>query len=171
MPESLLMSCALAYLLGACWFVAGMRRSARSAYAAQPAHAARVRSVSVVVAARDEAAHIASCLRALLAQDYSRELYEIIVVDDGSTDGTGHIVREFSGGSASVRLLRTEGPGSKKAALSLGIARAQGEVILTTDADCEVAPGWIRGMVSHFADGVGMVIGFSHRWFVAGRLR
>ena len=161
MPETLLMSCALAYLLGACWFVAGMRRSARAAQAVHAAHAARVRSVSVVVAARDEATHIASCLRALLAQDYSRELYEIIVVDDGSTDGTGHIVREFSGGSASVRLLRTEGPGSKKAALSLGIARARGEVILTTDADCEVAPGWIRGMVAHFDDGVGMVIGCS----------
>ena len=61
----------------------------------------------------------------------------------------------------SVRLLRTEGSGSKKAALSLGIAEARGEVILTTDADCQVAPGWIRGMLSHFADGVGMVIGFS----------
>ena len=60
-----------------------------------------------------------------------------------------------------MRLLRTEGPGSKKAALSLGIAEARGEVILATDADCQVGPGWIRGMLAHFADGVGMVIGFS----------
>ena len=158
MPEYLLASCALAYLLGACWFVAGMRGRRGPAERVE-----RVQLVSVVVAARNEDAHIASCLRALLAQDYPQEHYEIIVVDDGSTDGTGHIVREFSGGSASasVRLLRTEGPGSKKAALSLGIAEARGEVICTTDADCEVAPGWIRGMVSHFADGVGMVIGFS----------
>ena len=154
-PELLLAFCALAYLLGACWFIAGMLRHRGKV------HAELVPLASVVVAARDEAAHIACCLRALLAQDYPPERYEIIVVDDGSTDGTGHIVREFSGETASVRLLRTQGSGSKKAALSLGITRARGEVILTTDADCEVAPGWIRGMVSHFDDGVGMVIGFS----------
>ena len=154
-PEYLLAFCALAYLLGACWFIAGMRRRPGNA------NSECVQLVSVVVAARDEAEHIASCLRTLLAQDYPQDRYEIIVVDDGSTDGTGHIVREFSGETASVRLLRTEGSGSKKAALSLGIAEARGEVILTTDADCQVAPGWIRGMVLHFDDGVGMVIGFS----------
>lgn len=154
-PELLLMLCAAAYLLGSCWFTAGiLRRSS-------PPKAGRGQLVSVVVAARNEAAHIATCLRALLAQDYPSEYYEIIVVDDGSTDGTGRIVREFSGAPASVRLLRTEGPGSKKAALSLGIAKARGEVILTTDADCQVAPGWISGMLAHFADGVGMVIGCS----------
>ena len=154
-PEYFLAFCALAYLLGACWFITGMRRRPGNA------NAERVQLVSVVVAARDEAAHIACCLHTLLAQDYPQDCYEIIVVDDGSTDGTGHIVREFSGETASVRLLRTEGSGSKKAALSLGIAEARGEVILTTDADCQVAPGWIRGMLSHFDDGVGMVIGFS----------
>ncbi len=154
-PECLLAFCALAYLLGACWFVAGMRRRPGNA------NIERVPLASVVVAARDEAAHIACCLRALLAQDYPPERCEIIVVDDGSTDGTGRIVREFSGETTSVRVLRTKGSSSKKAALSLGIAEARGEVILTTDADCQVAPGWISGMLSHFADGVGMVIGFS----------
>ena len=154
-PEYLLAFCALAYLLGACWFVTGMRRGPGNA------NAERVPLASVVVAARNESSHIACCLRALLAQDYPQDRYEIIVVDDGSTDGTGHIVREFSGETAAVRLLRTEGPGSKKAALSLGIAEARGEVILTTDADCQVTPGWISGILSHFADGVGMVIGFS----------
>ena len=91
-PEYVLAFCALAYLLGAYWFVTGMRRRSGNA------NAERVQLVSVVVAARDEAAHIASCLRALLAQDYPQERYEIIVVDDGSTDGTGHIVREFQRG-------------------------------------------------------------------------
>ena len=154
-PEYLLAFCALIYLLGVFWFIAGMRRRPDHANAPQ------IQLVSVVVAARDEAAHIVCCLRTLLAQDYPQDRYEIIVVDDGSTDGTGDMVREFSKETAFVRLLRTEGPGSKKAALSLGIAEAQGEVILTTDADCQVGPGWIRGMLSHFADGVGMVIGFS----------
>ncbi len=154
-PEYVLAFCALAYLLGACWFVSGMHRSL------DKTPTETVPLASVVVAARNEAERIASCLCALMAQNYPQDRYEIIVVDDGSTDGTGHIVREFSGEAVTVRLLRTEGPGSKKAALSLGIAEARGEVILATDADCQVGPGWIRGMVSHFADGVGMVIGFS----------
>ena len=111
---------------------------------------------------RDEAAHIACCLRALLAQDYPPERYEIIVVDDGSTDGTGHIVREFSGGNCVRALAAHPRVGFQEGRAQLGDHQsAGGKVILTTDADCEVAPGWIRGMVSHFDDGVGMVIGFS----------
>jgi len=51
--------------------------------------------------------------------------------------------------------------GSKKAALSLGIREARGEVILTTDADCLVAEGWVRGIVECFDGQTGMVVGFS----------
>jgi len=151
--EAMLGLCALLYLLGACWFVLGTRRRHSSTE--------QTPLVSVVVAARDEAECIARCLHVLLTQNYPQTQYEIIVVDDDSTDGTDRIVGEFIGGPVEVRLLKTEGQGAKKAALSLGVTAAAGEVILTTDADCQISPGWIRGMVAHFTAGVGMVIGFA----------
>jgi len=143
----------LLYFLGACWFVLGTRR--------KNVTTDRVPMVSVVVAARNEAERIAGCLSALLAQDYPHKQYEVIVVDDGSTDDTAGIIGEYLDGPISVRLLQTEGLGSKKEALSLGIAEAKGDVILSTDADCLVSLGWISGMVAHFRDGVGFVIGYS----------
>lgn len=144
---------ALLYFLGACWFITGTRRS-KATSDLEP-------MVSIVVAARDEAQRIAGCLRALLDQDYPQTHYEIIVVDDGSKDGTDRIVDDFVGGPVALRLMRTDGQGSKKAALSLGIAEARGELILTTDADCLVAGGWVSGMVAHFTPEVGFVIGYS----------
>ena len=144
---------ALFYFLGACWFVAGTHHS-KTSRQHQP-------TVSVVVAARNEAERVADCLESLLNQDYPLEKYEIIIVDDGSTDGTDGIIANHLDGPVSLRMLRTEGLGSKKAALTLAIAEAGGEVILATDADCLVGPGWIGGMVAHFTEGVGFVIGYS----------
>ncbi|MDE0965343.1 MAG: glycosyltransferase, partial [Candidatus Latescibacteria bacterium] len=120
----------LLYFLGACWFVLGTRR--------KNVTTDRVPMVSVVVAARNEAERIAGCLSVLLVQDYPHKQYEVIVVDDGSTDDTAGIIGEHLDSPVSVRLLQTEGLGSKKAALSLGIAEAKGDVILSTDADCLV---------------------------------
>ena len=71
---------ALLYLAGACWFVLGTRR--------RFCPDERTPRVSVIVAARDEAERIGNCLHSLLAQNYPPDKYEIIVVDDGSTDRT-----------------------------------------------------------------------------------
>ena len=151
--DGLLALCTLLYFLMACWFVTGARhRTGQNVH--QP-------FVSVVIAARNEADCIAACLHNLIAQDYPPSQYEVLVVDDGSTDGTARIAREFAGGSVVVRLLQTHGPCSKKAALSMGIAEARGDIILSTDADCKVQSGWIRTITTYFEDGVGMVIGFS----------
>lgn len=141
------------YFIGAIWFVCGTRR--------KNSISDRMPMVSVVVAARNEAIFIEGCLRALGQQDYPSDKYEVIVVDDGSTDGTDRLAIDSQDGPTAMRLLRTGGGGSKKAALSLGISAAKGEIILSTDADCLVAAGWIRGMVAHFSEGVGFVIGYS----------
>jgi cellulose synthase/poly-beta-1,6-N-acetylglucosamine synthase-like glycosyltransferase len=124
-----------------------------------------VPSVSVVVAARDEAECIGPCLDGLLTQDYPAGSCEVVVVDDGSADRTAELVRQRAGPGVPLRLLSTAESlgrsGSKKAALSLGIQAARGEVILITDADCRVPPTWVRGMAACFAADVGMVVGFS----------
>ena len=139
------------YLLGIGWFLSGMRR-VRGSQGEQP-------FVSVVIAARDEAHRIVACLQRLAVQDYPN--YEILVVDDGSRDGTPELVEDLAEGDGRLRLLKSAEGGSKKAALALGIAAAEGEIIATTDADCLVGSGWLRGMVAECEDDVGMVIGFS----------
>lgn len=121
--------------------------------------------VSVVVAARDEERNIGSCLEALLNQTYPREKYEIIIVDDQSTDNTSRIVESYVRSHSNLTLLRAGEPegtrAQKKYALSLGIGKSCGEIVMTTDADCVVAPAWIEGMVSYFEPEVGLVVGFS----------
>jgi cellulose synthase/poly-beta-1,6-N-acetylglucosamine synthase-like glycosyltransferase len=114
-------------------------------------------SVSVIVPARNEADGIEACLESLRACDYPADRYEIIVVDDFSTDGTAARVRARQpAGHAPedqpVRLVEMDGATDrtgphKPAAVTRGVAAAEGEVILTTDADCTVPSGWVRSMV------------------------
>lgn len=115
--------------------------------------------VSIVVPARNEADGIEACLDSLRACDYPEERYEIIVVDDRSTDETAALVqsRQPAGhgapaGAPQVRLVEmaeTDGRTGphKPAAVAKGVSAANGAVILTTDADCTVPPGWMRSMV------------------------
>ena len=121
--------------------------------------------VSVVVAARDEEKHIGKCIKALVNQSYPENLYEIIIVDDRSTDMTAEIVRELSQQNSLIKLIqikeKSKDIAPKKHALETGIKAAKGEIILTTDADCEPTPEWIKIMVSYFETDVGLVAGFS----------
>ena len=153
--EGLMGICSALYVAGVIWFVAGMRK--------REGKNRQTPFVSVVVAARDEVERIRECLGGLVAQDYPN--FEVVVVDDGSTDGTAKIVGEIAAENRLVRLLSTQEvygrSGSKKAALGLGIDACGGEIVLTTDADCLVPPTWVRGMVEFFDGETGMVVGFS----------
>lgn len=170
---------ALFYLVligGAAVGFARTRRSGRIADGGTQ-HSGRVLpSVTVLIPARNEASTIRPCLEAVLANDYPEELVDILVVDDGSQDRTAEIVRACArrsilttaGGegeeSTRVRLLRVlEDPGRrtahKKEALQRGVAKARGEIVLTTDADCLPSRTWIRTMVEAFDGETGMVTG------------
>lgn len=102
--------------------------------------------ISVIVPARNEENHIADCIEALLAQDYPADLLEIIVVDDHSTDRTADIIQSFSGVQYVdlSRYMEGEVLSFKKQALATGIALAQGELIVTTDADCTAGTQWLK---------------------------
>ena len=123
--------------------------------------------VSVLVAARNEASFIPNCLKALLSQTYPPDRYEIIWIDDQSTDESRAIVQRHTNTAANLRPLwttdATEGVPltGKQTALDLGIRQSRGEIILTTDADCVVPPTWISEVVREFQPDVGMVVGFS----------
>ena len=113
-------------------------------------------TVSVLIPAFNEEKTIAASLASVLACDYPR--FEVIVVDDGSTDGTGEAVRPFLGDTR-VRYLRQEN-GGKAAALNRGAAEATGEIILFTDADSVFESDTLRAGVAYFADpAVGAVSG------------
>lgn len=102
--------------------------------------------VTVVVPAYNEEKTIASCIKSVLSQDY-RPL-EVIVVDDGSKDGTAEIARSF-GGVKTVRHGKNEGLASS---LNDGMKRAKGELVLSLHADCElVGMDWISRAVGHFS--------------------
>jgi len=135
--------------------------------------------VSIVVAARNEEKNIADCLNALTAQQYPADKLEIIIVDDRSSDTTAEIVSRYQNANANVSLVRvteiSEQMAPKKHALSLGINRAQGEIIFITDADCTPSSGWIQSMIRYFENDVGLVAGFSpldrfYRSSVLGKL-
>ena len=102
--------------------------------------------VSVIVPVWNGSSCIADCLRSLEAQSYPKARYEIIVVDNGSTDST----RDIVGGFESVILMHESQPGSY-AARNLGLSRARGSYVALTDADCRADPNWLRnGMEAAF---------------------
>jgi len=107
--------------------------------------------VTVIVPARNEEKNISNCLRSLIAQVYPLDRFEIIVVDDYSTDQTASIIKNFNHPSIKLIRLEDEVAGGivnsyKKKALELAIAVAKGEWIMTTDADCVLPPHWIACM-------------------------
>jgi cellulose synthase/poly-beta-1,6-N-acetylglucosamine synthase-like glycosyltransferase len=100
--------------------------------------------ISVIVAARNESANILACLKSIKNQTYPTDRYEIILVDDHSTDSTMDLARQISG----VHVVSAVEP-SKKAALTQGIAQATGELIVTTDADCIVSTTWLQQIADY----------------------
>lgn len=99
--------------------------------------------ISVIIPARNEEENIGKLLLALQKQTYPAELFEVIVVDDHSTDTTATIVQQFS----NFRLLQlneNDINSYKKKAIETGIAAATGKLIVTTDADCLPTKDWLE---------------------------
>ncbi|MEK7405621.1 MAG: glycosyltransferase family 2 protein [Acidobacteriota bacterium] len=121
-------------------------------------HKSRQRkTVSVLIAVYNGEQFMAAKLRSVLALDYPRELMEVLVVSDGSTDATDSIVESFA--AEGVRLLRVP-RGGKCAALNAGIAACGGEILALTDVRQTLAPDSLQHLVDCFADpAVGVVSG------------
>ncbi|MEP6700181.1 MAG: glycosyltransferase [Bacteroidota bacterium] len=99
--------------------------------------------IAVIIPARNEEENIGKLLQALQEQTYPADLFEVIVVDDHSTDHTASIVQQYP--TVKLVQLKEDGINSyKKRAIETGIAAASGELIITTDADCLPLPNWLK---------------------------
>jgi len=103
--------------------------------------------ISVIIPARNEEENIGALLNALKQQTYPEEFFEVLVIDDQSTDNTASIVRQFQG--VHLITLKEENINSyKKKAIEKGIIAAKGELIITTDADCLPGMNWLKTIAS-----------------------
>jgi cellulose synthase/poly-beta-1,6-N-acetylglucosamine synthase-like glycosyltransferase len=111
--------------------------------------------ISVIIPVRNEADHIEALLRDLSAQELPADQFEVLVMDDSSTDDTAHLVKAFSlRATCDIRLISlpnvpTTSP--KKRAIETAITQAKGDLIVTTDGDCRVQPGWLRSIARFYA--------------------
>ncbi len=121
--------------------------------------------VSIIVAARNEEESIGDCLSSLITLDYPAEKFEIIAVNDGSTDRTAEVMNSYAGKHPHFIIIHTEpregNLRGKTNALAQGISSSTGEIIMFTDADCRVPPTWIRETVRRFDDQTGIVGGYT----------
>jgi cellulose synthase/poly-beta-1,6-N-acetylglucosamine synthase-like glycosyltransferase len=107
--------------------------------------------VSVLVAARNEEKNLPQLLHALSLQTYPPELFEVLVIDDFSTDGTVAVVQSFS--KSHIRIIQPNVAmqhSSKKRAIEAGVQQAQGPLLLITDADCTPGADWIKTVATFY---------------------
>ena len=100
--------------------------------------------ISILIAARNESENIENCLQSIIAQNYPKHLYEVIVIDDTSEDNTFTLANSFHASNIRViKLADFSEKGGKKKAIEAGVNHAKGTLIVTTDADCIAQPQWL----------------------------
>jgi poly-beta-1,6-N-acetyl-D-glucosamine synthase len=149
----IILSLTMSYLI----VVAILRKGWLQAMGNKPDSVSQFHFISIIIPVRNEAASIVRLMEQLCRLQYPS--FEIIVVDDGSTDQTMNHVRFFSGIDKRIRLLPNQGVGKKKA-ITTGVTEARGEIIVTTDGDCQVQQHWLTLINQYFQKpGIMMVFG------------
>jgi glycosyltransferase involved in cell wall biosynthesis len=121
----------------------------------------RALRVSVIIPVYNGARTIASCLESVLGQTYPADAYDVIVVENGSTDETSAIAERYP-----IRLFHSDKRGPA-AARNLGLAQSDADVVAFTDADCVADAQWLSELVKPYADpevgGVGgAILAYDH---------
>ncbi len=114
--------------------------------------------VSVIIPTYNNAGKLPACLDALLQQDLSSDRYEILVVDDGSSDKTLQVLKAYAGNTPNLRYLHQPNAGPA-AARNRGAREALGRILMFTDDDCIAQPDWIRQMLRPIEQSEGLVVG------------
>jgi cellulose synthase/poly-beta-1,6-N-acetylglucosamine synthase-like glycosyltransferase len=110
--------------------------------------------ITVIIPARNEQENIAACLDSVCNQSYPTELFEVLVVDDYSTDNTASLVRSYESKNVTLISLKDfvqdDLNSYKKKAIETAITRSTGELIVTTDADCFVKENWLPAIAAFY---------------------
>jgi glycosyltransferase involved in cell wall biosynthesis len=150
------------YSLLCCFVCERSRRASRlSGRFRIAARGAGAVEVSVVIPFRNAAAHIADQLEALTGQNLDRE-WEVVLVDNGSTDGSVRIAETFAN-RLNLRIVNAgEAPGAARAT-NLGVRNSSGEKLVFIDADDQIAPGYLAAMAAALDDHPFVTSAFDHR--------
>jgi len=122
--------------------------------------------VSVIVAARNEEKNIVRCIQSLSKLHYPKDLIEVILVNDNSTDRTYELMNESTKDLNIFKVINSRKNSSqnlkgKANAIDTAIEISSGDLIFSTDADCEVPSDWITETVKYYSERTGMVCGFT----------
>lgn len=118
--------------------------------------------ISVIVPVRNEAHTIARLLDTLSKQDYAAENFEVVVINDHSSDKTEEVVNAWTKKNPEISLTLLSQDAEhhgKKNALTYGIGQAKGEIVVTTDGDCIVQSGWLTSIADAFSPQVKLLVG------------
>ncbi len=118
--------------------------------------------VSIIIPFRNESENIISNIKSIIEQNFPKENYEVIYVDDSSTDNSFRILNEFPK-PKNVKIFslpKDYSPNAhKKRAIRYGIENSTGEIIITTDADCFYSENWLSSMLNNIDDETGFISG------------
>lgn len=119
--------------------------------------------LSVVVAAKNEEQNIHTLISALKKQSYSSKLFEVIIVDDNSTENTLEIIKSEISDLDNFEVIKAENKiyKAKKGALDIGIKYSSNPYIVITDADCKPSVDWLKSLANKFAQGNDFVFGIA----------
>jgi len=114
-------------------------------------------TISVLIPARNEEKNLSATLHAIIAQNYPANLYEIIVIDDHSTDNTTQIIIDFCEKYPNVKLIRLAEyidadrvQSFKKKAIEIGVQKSDNQLIVQTDADCIMGKDWLKIIADYY---------------------
>ena len=111
--------------------------------------------ISIIIPARNEEENIADCLNSIIDQSYPKHLFEVLVVDDHSTDNTAAIIKTYAAENVKLISLQdfvtaNEINSYKKKAIEISIQQSTGELIVTSDADCIFPANWLSTIAAFY---------------------
>ncbi len=146
------------YLCFVLFFFGGIFRLSSKTYK-------EIQNISVIIAARNEEKYLPELLKILQKQNYPKENFEVIVVDDRSKDSTFQVTKDFQKTFPNLTLIQIEKESDnlfgKKNAINSAIKRAKFEILAFTDADCLPTKNWLKSINLFFTEEIDFLAGFS----------